>query len=461
MSKLFIRVLGIAAVMTLSACFAYASVTSGETTSIVPSTGISASGVVSNTCSGEMWSCVADPIGYPDGDTTYVYTTGASGSHVVGFSGSISKITSVSMHIVAASNGGSGTVTMSFYNNGNIAGQGGTKNIDSGSGYTEYVSGIFYTSISDISDLTMKVSLTGSVKYTAIWLDLTFGSAGTMPYSDLENYIMATGGDSSDYDWDAIYPNNIWVGGSCTSSGCAGGVGASAPTVTRYATSPSARNGDTSATKIFFSAPSGADTDTASALEWVKMNGNETSIPPLRPNQTSVTADWWIYIQNASSNNPRTLEFDIWWGDGEKTAMWGTHCVMNRSDGVYVWELDAQDVPVGEGKWAAVVDAQTGQPIPCNLAPGQWHHVRWQVHHDPNAKDATGTVVGRIYYDYLTIDDNTTYILTGASKTYGYKYYKRPQFDSMGIQAQQDLNLSTSAPVSITEYVDAMSFTYW
>lgn len=460
MSKLFIRVLGIAAVTTISACFAYASVTSGETTSIFPSTGISASGVVSNACSGDMWRCVADPIGYPDGDTTYVHTTGASGSHVVGFSGSIGNITSVSMHIVAASNGGSGTLAMSFYNGSQPAGQGGTKIISSGSGYTEYVSGIFYTTISDISDLTLKVSLTGSVKYTAIWIDLTFGSAGTTPHLDLENYMIATGGDPSDYDW-----QNGWLGGSCTSHLCAGGVGPASPAVTLYATPPLSRNGDTNATKVFFSVPSGSGASgTASALEWVKMNRNSPwpPIPSLTPNPTSLTGDWWVYVSNASANNPRTLEFDLYWGNGtgQHTAMWGTHCVINRSDGVYVWELDAQDAAYEGDEWQSAIDAQTGQPIPCNLAPSEWHHIRWQVHQDPNAKDASGDVAGRIFYDYLTVDD-TTYILTGASKTRGYKDPSRTQFDTMGIQAQQDLNQSSSAQVSITEYVDAMSFTYW
>lgn len=446
MSKLFIRVLGIAAVMTLTTCFTYASTTSGETTSIVPSTGISASGVVSNVCSGEMWSCVADPIGYPDGDNSYVYTTGSSGSHVFGFSGPISNITSVSMHIVAASNGGSGTVTMSFSNNGQLAGQGGTKTISSGSGYTEYVSGIFYTSISDISNLTMTVALTGQVKYTAIWLDLTYGPAGTQPQSDLEDYMKFTGGSPSDYDW-----QNGWLGGSCTTGACAGGTGATSLSVSLNQTSPS-RNGDTSATKIVASAPSGSGT--ASALEWVKMNHNSPwpPIPPLRPNPTSLTGDWWVYISNASSNNPRALEFDLYWGDGTETAMWGTHCEMNRTGDV--WELDAQD---GTG-WVAAIDAQTGQPIPCSLTAGQWHHIRWQVHQDPGAKDASGNVVGRIFYDYLTVDD-TTYILTGSSKTRGYK--STNPFDTLGIQAQQDLNQSSSASVSITEYVDAMSFTYW
>jgi len=158
-----------------------------------------------------MWNCVNDPIGYNDQNSTYVYTTGSSGEHVLGFSGSISNITSVSMHVVAASNGGSGTLAMSFYNNGQLAGQGGTKTINSGSGYTELVSGIFYTSVSNLSILTMKVSLTGSVKYTAIWLDLTYGPAGTT-YANLENYLVATGGAPSDYDWDKYQTGNIWIG---------------------------------------------------------------------------------------------------------------------------------------------------------------------------------------------------------------------------------------------------------
>jgi hypothetical protein len=386
-----------------------------------------------------MWSCVNDPIGYPDGDTTYVYTTNPSGSgnHVLGFSGGYSNITSVSMHIVAASNGGSGTATMSFYNNGQIAGQGASKTINSGSGYTEYVSGVFYTSISDISNLTMQVALTGSVKYTAIWLDLTYGPAGTTPNPDLEKFMKSTGG--SDYNW-----GNGWIGGSCTSGACAGGTGTTSLTVSLNQTSPS-RNGDTSATKVVASAPAGSGT--ASALEWVRMDHNKVTIP----NATSITGDWWVYVSNASSNNPRTLEFDMLWGNGTVTAMWGTHCDFGKG-----WYLDAQDGT----EWVPAVNAQTGQIIPCNLAPGQWHHVRWQVHQDPNAKDASGYIVGRIFYDYLTIDDTTTYILTGKSKTRGYKSNEQG-WNTLGIQAQQDLNVSSTGSVSVTEYVDAMSFTYW
>jgi hypothetical protein len=276
--------------------------------------------------------CVADPIGYQDGDTSYIYTTNSSSAdHVLRFSapsGTISNITSVTVHIVAAPyNGGSGTVTMSFYNNGQVAGQGGAKTIASGSGYTELVSGVFYTSISDISNLTMEVSLTGSVKYTAIWLDLTYGPAGTTPDTDLENY-MCQGSSCQQvdqslpdgYDW-------YWNVGSCPPTTCAGGSVLGSLTVTPNATSPVSRNGNTSSTEVAFSAPAGSQGSTASALEWVRMDKKSTAPAPPGgiPDVASVTGDWWFYVSYASSNNPRSLEFDLLWGNGSVTAMWGTH----------------------------------------------------------------------------------------------------------------------------------------
>jgi hypothetical protein len=124
------------------------------------------------------------------------------------------------------------------------------------------------------------------------------------------------------------------------------------------------------------------------------------------------------------------------------------------------WELDAQDgIEQNGSPWIPAVDAQTGNPIPCNLSilpQGQWHHITWQVHQDPTAKG--GATAGRIFYDYLTID-GTTHILAYGSKARGYKTNEQG-WDTLGIQAQQDLNGASSA-VSVTEYVDAMSFTYW
>src|SRR5205823_11430577 len=68
---------------------------------------------------------------------------------IFGFSGSISNITAITMHIVAAVDStdpnAAGTAQMIFYNNGAVAGTGGVKTLTST--YTEYVSGVFNTSI--------------------------------------------------------------------------------------------------------------------------------------------------------------------------------------------------------------------------------------------------------------------------------------------------------------------------
>src|SRR4051794_40541952 len=78
------------------------------TTTVVPTGGVSASpSIASNICPGAMWNCVNDPVGMPDYDSTYVKkdNTGTSGEHVVSFSGNISQITGITMHIIAATNG--------------------------------------------------------------------------------------------------------------------------------------------------------------------------------------------------------------------------------------------------------------------------------------------------------------------------------------------------------------------
>src|SRR6185437_216900 len=110
----FTRTIAVMATAMLSACLAHATTTSGATRSVIPVKGISSSNLTSpqTSCIGNLWSCLDDPVGYPDGDTSYVYTTASSASEVIGFSSSYSQITSVMLHVVAAShNGNSGTVT--------------------------------------------------------------------------------------------------------------------------------------------------------------------------------------------------------------------------------------------------------------------------------------------------------------------------------------------------------------
>jgi hypothetical protein len=162
------------------------SVSAAAITSVVPTTGVSATNMSSNTCSGQMWSCVDDAIGSPDNDTTYVYKVAGqtSGDHVIGFSGSISDVTDVTMHIIAATDSVSttGTAQMILLKNGSVAGTGNVKTLDST--YSEYVSGVFHISLSSLSALTMKVIFTntggstGALKYTAALLDVTYGGSG-------------------------------------------------------------------------------------------------------------------------------------------------------------------------------------------------------------------------------------------------------------------------------------------
>src|SRR4051812_25099578 len=88
------------------------------TTSVIPSTGYTASSQITSNCPNQMWACLADPIGYPDADTSYAHTD-SGGSHVIGFSGPETNLKAITMHIIAATNDGgsqTGTVQMFFYN---------------------------------------------------------------------------------------------------------------------------------------------------------------------------------------------------------------------------------------------------------------------------------------------------------------------------------------------------------
>lgn len=444
------KVMTFVALVLFNVCFAEAATTSGATASAVPSTGISASGVASLTCPSGLWSCLTDPIGYPDGDTSHVYTTSSSGSHVIGFSGPYTQITSVTMHIIAASNNsGSGTVTMSFFNGSQLAGQGAEKTISAGSGYKEYVSGVFYTSIANLSNITMKIALTGDVKYTAAWLDITYGGSGTTLSSNLVQY-MEKDNNGENGTTEYPYPGTQWYPGSCTDHDCSGtSVGGSAAVqITPNSTAPSGGPHPT-ATKVVTSTTNPAGYYD-SALEWVELKSESTG-PSVPSTLTNLTGDWWVYPTAESANNARTLEFDSFWGHGSGLAMWGSHCSLHDSDpNGQVWYLDAQD---GK-KWLPAINSQTGTTIPCILTANQWHHVTWQVHMDQSA--GGGGTTGKVFYDYLTVD-GTTYNLDYTSKV---RSFKSSTWTLLGVQVQQDLN-SASAPVSVTEYVDAMSFTYW
>lgn len=398
-----------------------------------------------------MWNCVNDSIGSPDSDTTYVYKVAGqtSGNHVIGFSGSISNITAITMHIVAAVDStdpnAAGTAQMIFYNNGAVAGTGGVKTLTST--YTEYVSGVFNTSIASLSNITMKViftntgTSTGILKYTAAWLDVTYGGSGTV-LSDMDTHLKkfqnADGSNSGDFVWN---DGTGYKSGSCTIGSCAGGAGGTTLTVTTQLTPPATPPSPLSplATEI---SVSGGNTGDPSALEWVKETPSTATDAAV-----SFQADWWAYL-DATTSTPQTLEFDMFWGNAVHTAMFGSHCNFHSG----VWEEDPQDGnPSG---WQAIhyavtgTDPQTSPPIPCNLSKNAWHHITWQLHQDQS--------LGKIYYDYLTID-GTTYIVDYQSKVRGYKQTSN-QFHTIGSQVQQDMN---SLHEAFNEWIDGMSVIFW
>src|SRR6266404_5459288 len=85
---------------------ALTSLASASVRMIVPTEGLTATGVTATGCiSGEYWNCVNDPIGAHDGDASYVANAVANstGSHQVTFNGTVmpavgTNIRAVTMH---------------------------------------------------------------------------------------------------------------------------------------------------------------------------------------------------------------------------------------------------------------------------------------------------------------------------------------------------------------------------
>jgi len=444
----FALTVGVTLIVFAAASYASSSNPPQATISVVPTYGVSANNVLSrqSSCTNNLWSCLNDAIGKQDGDTTYVYTTG-SGNHTIGFSGytGVTSITGATLHVIAKTTSGTinDTIRMSFFNNGSPAGTGALKTLDGN--YTEYTSDFTNSIISDVNNITMKIEVannsgTGEVRYTAAWIEVSYGGTGTS-LNGLESLLSDFMGDQSLTDY---------IVGGCND--CAGGIPGAAVNVTTNAASPAVRNGnDSSSTKIVTSQGTATGSGTPAALQWVKKKP-DTSPQGSFDSSTSVQGEWWVFV-SSTTPLPRNLEFDLFWGDGltGHTAMWGTHCAFQAAGGSGNWELDAQDGTTPA--WRAAVDTATHAAIPCDttLTRGGWHHILWQVHHDnPNASSP------QIYYDYLTID-GVTHIVTAGSGTWGFKNSNN-NWHTLGIQVQQDLNASHN---TLTEYIDAMSVNFW
>jgi len=93
----------------------------------------------------------------------------------------VTSITRATLQVIArtTSGGSTDTVAMKFFNNGTIAGTGSAKTLTS-----TYHGSDFTASISDVNNVTTEVDLgdnTGAadVRYTAAWIDVKYGGAGT------------------------------------------------------------------------------------------------------------------------------------------------------------------------------------------------------------------------------------------------------------------------------------------
>jgi hypothetical protein len=145
-----------------------------------PTAGLGATNAQSNVCGTSRWHCVDDgtSLAASDGDATFVYATAPGGSHTVRYSGAPKgAVSRVATHVVAAAAGGAqGTVTVTLYGTGTLLATGAAHPLTSR--YAEYVDA-FDLSVADANTLQTKVVFSSaSLKYTEIWLNVTYAASG-------------------------------------------------------------------------------------------------------------------------------------------------------------------------------------------------------------------------------------------------------------------------------------------
>lgn len=413
------------------------------TLKLVPSTGIDASNVASNVCTGAMYQCVDDTTtccGSPtacctsngfDYDVTYVYKyQGTSGYHTVAYSSATSGVVSkVTIYVLAATNGGQGTVTLSLYDGTSLIGTGQPKTLTST--YTQYNSIFTGLSISSINNIRTRVTFdntggsTGSLKYSTVWIQADVGTgsgliapANAVTLTDLDEALTKT--DGSDV---VKTVNGVDVkAGSCTGA-CAGTTGSpdAVYSVANNQASPS-REGSSSLLTISQSPAYAND------LFWIKIGPQDAA--------THFLSDFWVY-PTASVSSANALEYDIFQFTGGRAYMWGTQCNLAR----HTWQVDTEN---GQGWVDLPLTCGTSGSYDTVFTPNAWHHIKWQVERLTDGSNKCRYVA----MEFDGVVHTLSWEQTGKTSTW----------NTAGFQFQQDTN---SSGTGWTEYIDLAQLSYW
>jgi hypothetical protein len=404
------------------------------TLKIVPSTGTDASNVASNLCTGAMYQCVDDTTtccGTPnacctsggfDYDTTYVYKyAGTSGYHTVAYSSPQSgTVVKVTIYVVAATNGGEGTVTLSLYDGTTLIGTGQPKVLTSS--YTQFNSIFDNLSISSINNLRTRVTLdntggsTGSLKYSTVWIqaDVEDLPTNATTVTDLDEALTESASDVHK----VINGVDVWAA-SCTGA-CAGTTNSPDAdySVTNNVTSPSR---DNSSSKLTISDGAAWAND----LFWVKLGPQDAA--------THFQSDFWVY-PTSSVSSAQALEYDIFQFVGGRNYMWGTQCNLSS----HVWQIDTQN---GDGWVDLPLTCGTSGSYDTVFSPNQWHHIKWRVERSGDA------------CVFVSLEFDGVVHTLNKSQTSG-----TTSWHNAGFQFQQDTNGSGTGWV---EYIDQAQLSYW
>jgi len=413
------------------------------TLKLVPSTGTDASNVASNLCSGAMYQCVDDTTtccGSPtacctsggfDYDGTYVYKyAGTSGYHTVAYSsstaGTVSKVT---IYVVAATNGGEGTVTLSLYDGTTLIGTGQPKVLTST--YTQFNSIFNGLSIASVNNIRTRVTFdntggsTGSLKYSTVWIEADVGPssgltapANAVTVTDLDQALTKTSGTDVHQVINGV---DVWAG-SCTGP-CAGSSGSpdAVYSVTNNVTSPSRDNNSSQLT--ISQSPAYAND-----LFWVKLGPQDAA--------THFLSDFWVYPATGIAT-AQAMEYDIFQFVGGRAYMWGTQCNLVR----HVWQVDTEN---GSGWVDLPLTCGTSGTYDTLFTPNAWHHIKWQVERLTDGSNKCRFVA----LEFDNVVHTLNWDQTGKTTTW----------NTSGFQFQQDTG-STGA--GWVEYIDQAQLSYW
>src|SRR6476660_2182844 len=317
------------------------------------------------TCCGSPNACCTSN-GF-DADGTYVYKyAGTSGYHTVAYSsGTTGVVSKVTIYVVAATNGGQGTVTLSLYDGTTLIGTGQPKTLTST--YTQFNSIFNGLSISSVNNIRTRVTLdntggsTGSLKYSTVWIEVEVGScpglcapANAVTVTDLDQAITKT--DGSDV---AKTINGVDVrAGSCTGP-CAGTSGS--PDAVYDVTSQASPSKDGNSSLLTISQSPAYAND----LFWVKLCSTQDPNPAQAA--THFLSDFWVY-PTSSVSSAQAIEYDIFQFVRGRAYMWGTQCNLSK----HTWQVDTEN---GQSWVDLPLTCGTSGTYDTVFTPNAWHHI--------------------------------------------------------------------------------------